>query len=173
LRVTQYFFVDVREHLIADRLQTVRNVGQELDRSAVRLDYSAAMQKPKRSDASIALKNSHQSREKVRLKPTGRDHHNWAIDPVARLTQRFEGCHILAQVMRLYAMRPIASRIAASSEHSGSLHAIGYAYEPLRLTLCESGPVANFTFHSTAAVIFGTGPVHQTFCAAWPGLGAS
>jgi len=106
LRVTQYFFVDVREHLIADRLQTVRNVGQELDRSAVRLDYSAAMQKPKRSDASIALKNSHQSREKVRLKPTGRDHHNWAIDPVARLTQRFEGCHILAQVMRLVRYAP-------------------------------------------------------------------
>jgi hypothetical protein len=70
LRVTQYFSVDVREHLIADRLQTVRNVGQELDRSAVRLDYSAAMQKPKRFDASIALKNSRQSREKVRLKPT-------------------------------------------------------------------------------------------------------
>ena len=40
--VTQYFFVDVREYLIADRLQTVRNVGEELDRSAVRLDYSAA-----------------------------------------------------------------------------------------------------------------------------------
>ena len=54
LRVTQYFFVDVREYLIADRLQTVRNVGQELDRSAVRLDYSAAMQKPKRSDASFS-----------------------------------------------------------------------------------------------------------------------
>jgi len=33
------------------------------------------------------------------------------------------------------------------------------------------GPVANCTFHSTDAVIFGTGPVHQTFCAAWPGLG--
>ena len=39
------------------------------------------------------------------------------------------------------AMRPIASRIAVSSEHSGSLHAIGYAYEPLRLILCEFGPV--------------------------------
>jgi len=48
LRVTQYFFVDVREYLIADRLQTVRNAGQEIDRSAVCLDYSAAMQKPKR-----------------------------------------------------------------------------------------------------------------------------
>jgi len=91
LRVTQYFFVDVREHLIADRLQTVRNVGQELDRLAVRLDYSAAMQKPKRSDASIAFKNSRQSRENVRLRPTRRDQHKWAIDPVARLTQRFEG----------------------------------------------------------------------------------
>jgi hypothetical protein len=42
LRVTQYFFfVDVHEYLIADRLQTVRNVGEELDRSAVRRDYSA------------------------------------------------------------------------------------------------------------------------------------
>jgi hypothetical protein len=106
LRVTQYFFVDVREYLIANRLQTVRNVGQELDRSAVRLDYSAAMQKPKRSDASIALKNSRQSREKIRLKPTRRDQHKWAIDPVARLTQRFEGCHILAQVMRLVRYAP-------------------------------------------------------------------
>jgi hypothetical protein len=28
-------------------------------------------------------------------------------------------------------------------------------------------------FHSTDAVIFGTGLVHQTFCAARPGLGAS
>jgi len=62
LRVTQYFFVDVREYLIADRLHTARNIGQELDRSAVRRDYSAAMQKPKRSDTSIALKNSRQSR---------------------------------------------------------------------------------------------------------------
>ena len=78
-----------------------------------------------------------------------------AIDPVARLTQRFEGCHILAQVMRLVRYAPDCSRIAASSEHFGSLHAIGYAYEPLRLTLCESGPVANCTFHSTDAVIFG------------------
>ena len=69
-------------------------------------------------------------------------------------------------------MRLIASRIAASSEHSGSLHAIGYGYEPLRLTLCETSPVANCTFYSTDAVIFGTGPVYQTFCAAWPGLGA-
>lgn len=64
------------------------------------------------------------------------------------------------------AMRQIASRIAASSEHSGSLHAIGYAYQSLRLILCESGRVANCTFHSTDAVIFGTGLVHQTFCAA-------
>jgi len=43
-------------------------------------------------------------------------------------------------------MRPIASRIAAAAEHSGSLHAIGYAYEPRGLTLCESAPVANCTF---------------------------
>ena len=62
----------------------VRNVGEELDSSPVRLDYSAAMQKPKRSDASIALKNSRQSREKVRLKPTRHDQHKWAIDLLSR-----------------------------------------------------------------------------------------
>jgi hypothetical protein len=81
------------------------------------------------------------------------------VDHIALLPKRFEGCHILAQVMRFVRYALDCARITASSEDSESLHAIGYANEPLELRVSQTGPIR--TFRSNGAVVFHTSPLRE------------